>query len=155
MRSILGFVLVVNVLACAASFLSAARAAEPIQTKDQNKWRYVVHNGEWWYWMPDNRWVFWRNNKWNDYNRQTYTLPNSSVGIAGNLAGSGGRAGNTSDIRPFYGHALSSLDRRPVEENNEVGPFYGRALPSEIFGQMRWRRSSRPFYGHAVSSYDY
>ena len=27
---------------------------------------------------------------------------------------------------------LSNLDRRSLEENNEVGPFYGHALPSEF-----------------------
>ena len=154
MRCILRFLLVVNVLACMEFCLSTAQAAEPAQTKNQNQWRYVLHNGEWWYWLPENRWVYWRDNKWNDYNRQTYTSPNSSGGIAANLAVSGNRAVDASDIRPFYGHALSNLDRRPVEADNEVGPFYGHVLPSEIFG-YRSRNSMRPFYGHAVSSYDY
>ena len=39
---------------------------------------------------------------------------------------------STQDNRPFYGHALSDIDRRPLVRNEEVGPFYGHALPSEV-----------------------
>jgi hypothetical protein len=134
--------------------LPMARAVEPVQTKNQNQWRYAFHNSEWWYWLPENRWVYWRDNKWNDYNRQTYTAPNSSICIPSNLAGSGRRTADTTDIRPFYGHALSNLDRSGVQADNEVGPFYGHVLPGELFG-YRSSNSIRPFYGHAVSSYDY
>ena len=113
-----------------------------------------MHNGEWWYWLPAGRWVYWRDNRWNDYDPKTFTGPVSSGVVATSRAGSsqGSQAAANSDIRPFYGHAQSSLDRRPLEEDNEVGPFYGHALPSEVFGGWRGRRSIRPFYGHAVSS---
>ena len=114
----------------------------------------MLHNGEWWYWLPENRWVFCRDNAWNNYNPKTCTSRNSSGGIATNFAGSGNSSGDASDVRLFYGHAISNLDRRPVETDNEVGPFYGHVLPSEILGN-RPHNSIRPFYGHAVSSYDY
>lgn len=159
MRSILQCLLIVNILALMELGLSTAQAADKAadksQTQSQNKWRYVFHNGEWWYWLPENRWVYWRNNKWNDYNPRTFISSNSSGFIPAGRAGANyGNQGITdSDVRPFYGHSLSTLDRRPMEENGETGPFYGHTLPSEVFGPWIERRSNRPFYGHAVSSY--
>jgi hypothetical protein len=122
------------------------------QSQGQDQWRYTFHNGEWWYWLPTNRWVYWRDSRWNAYDPKTFTYPNAS-GVVATGSTYGSRAATDSDIRPFYGHALSGLDRRPLETNNEVGPFYGHALPSEVFGGWRARRSIRPFYGHAISSY--
>ena len=136
------------------------QTADQKQTTDQNQgqtqelWRYTFHNGEWWYWLPKARWVYWRDNRWNDYDPKTYILPNSSAVAVIGPNGSAYRspAAANSDTRPFYGHALSDLDRRTLEPNNEVGPFYGHALPNEVFSGWRARRSIRPFYGHAVSS---
>ena len=90
------------------------------------RWRYTLHNGEWWYWLPAGRWVYWRDNRWNDYNPQTFTflLVLRRAGRIGEVKKS---FTSTSDIRPFYGHAHSNLDRRPLIENGEVGPFYGHA----------------------------
>jgi hypothetical protein len=152
MRSVIQFVLMAGVFALTEIGLSSAYAAEQEQPKSQNQWRYVMHNGEWWYWMPDNRWVYWRDNKWNNYNSQTY-LANKARLIYGADSGSRNvnQARSDSDIRPFYGHAQSNLDRRPLE-SEEVGPFYGHTLPNEVFGYRRARSSIRPFYGHAVSS---
>ncbi len=31
------------------------------------QWRYRWHNGQWWYWMPSNRWVFWNGYSWLPY----------------------------------------------------------------------------------------
>ena len=79
-------------------------------------------------------------------------IPPALLRPVGRDRADGSQAAADSDIRPFYGHAISNLDRRTLEANNEVGPFYGHALPSEVFGGWRDRRSIRPFYGHAVSS---
>jgi hypothetical protein len=166
MRFIARSVVVASFLAVRALGLSAVQAAEQKQAADQkqtttqkpgqgqDQWRYTFHNGEWWYWLPASRWVYWRDNRWNDYNPKTFVFLNSSGVLATNQTGSnyGSRTANDSDIRPFYGHAQSDLDRRPLEANNEVGPFYGHALPNEVFGGWRARRSVRPFYGHAASS---
>ena len=126
------------------------------QDQRQEQWRYTFHNGEWWYWLPTSRWVYWRDTRWNAYDARTYTYPaGNGVIVAGRDGGIyRSSVANTQDNRPFYGHALSDLDRRSLETNNEVGPFYGHALPNEVFGGWRARRSNRPFYGHAVSSGD-
>ena len=174
MRLMIGSMVFVSVLAAATLSGSSAKAADKTPAKDkavaqqqsaqvpvkdkvtaqqQETWRYTYHNGEWWYWLPSNRWVYWRNSQWNDYDPRTFTYAGVLTGDS-RVATSGARAAADPENRPFYGHALSGLDRRPLEANNEAGPFYGHALPSEFFGSWRSRRANRPFYGHAVSSYD-
>jgi len=37
-----------------------------------NQWRYKFHNGTWWYWLPENRWVYWNNGSWANYDAATY-----------------------------------------------------------------------------------
>jgi hypothetical protein len=39
--------------------------------RDDNQWRYRFYNGVWWYWLPENRWVYWSNGAWLDYNPVT------------------------------------------------------------------------------------
>jgi len=164
MRSVTRFVVVASFLAFAELGLSVVPAAEQGQAADQkqttdqkqgqDQWRYTLYNGEWWYWLPADRWVYWRDGRWNAYDSGTFTSPTSDGVLAAGRNGSakGSRAANGAEIRPFYGHSVSDLDRRPLEPNNETGPFYGRALPSDILGGWRARRSIRPFYGRAVSS---
>jgi hypothetical protein len=173
MRSLVWFV-VAGLLATALLGSSAARAAneqqsdkqrqvaeqkqKPVekqgQTQDQR--RYTFHNGEWWYWLPADRWVYWRDNRWNNYDAKTYIPPGSPGMIAPSQTGSAyaSRSAGQADIGPFYGHTTGQLDRRPLEANNEIGPFYGHALPSEVFGPWRACRAIRPFYGHATLSDD-
>ncbi len=156
MRSLTSFIMAASLFAVLANAPSAVQAAdpqqpavqtqishheEPVQEKAQQAqepWRYTFHNGEWWYWLPTNQWVFWRDNRWNDYNPQTYVYPQSGVApcYAGQTAFVGygmssGSAGD-SDNRPFYGHALSSIDRRTLESSSETGPFYGHTLPGAV-----------------------
>jgi hypothetical protein len=150
-----------GLLAVAQAGLPAVHGAEQKakqndQKQDDQQWRFTFHNGEWWYWLPENRWVYWRNNRWNDYDPQTFAYRHvPSVVPAGRVeAGYSGETVRNDDIRPFYGHSDSQLDRRPLEQNGEVGPFYGRALPNEVFGPWRSRHANRPFYGHAISEGD-
>jgi hypothetical protein len=159
------FAVVVVFLAFVGLGVSAVQAAEQKQTLDQkqttdqkqgqnqDQWRYTFHNGEWWYWLPEGRWVYWRNSQWNAYDPKNYASPNSSRIIVTGRNGSsyGNQAANDADIRPFYGHSESNLDRRSQKDTSEIGPFYGHALPSDVFSGWRARRASRPFYGHAVA----
>jgi hypothetical protein len=39
------------------------------------KWRYKWHNGQWWYWSPDERWMIWDKNSWSIYDPATYQPP--------------------------------------------------------------------------------
>jgi hypothetical protein len=174
MKSTTRFLVAAILIVVAGVLVSAAQAAEKKQpavkgqvakqaTSSQQKvapgsdrWRYTFHNGEWWYWLPEARWVFWRDNRWNHYDPKTYVAPilqyaDFAAGIQGGWTG-GNRVLNDSDVYPFYGRTTGQLDRRTLQPNEEVGPFYGHALPNEVFGPWRWGQSSRPAYGHALSS---
>jgi hypothetical protein len=35
-------------------------------------WRYRFYNGQWWYWMPANYWMYYSGNAWVPYNAVTY-----------------------------------------------------------------------------------
>lgn len=156
MRYVVLLSLVLGVVVIALPGVSTAQAADQRTIQVQDHWRYTFHNGEWWYWLPTKKWVYWRENRWNEFDPKTYVSPGWSGVRATGLAGAtyGGRADYNSDIRPYYGRAESTLDRRRLEPNNEVGPFYGHALPSEVFGGGVGRRAIRPFYGRAESSDD-
>jgi hypothetical protein len=43
-------------------------AAGQSASQSNNDWRYVWHNGEWWYWTAQNRWMIFRNGNWVDFN---------------------------------------------------------------------------------------
>jgi len=39
---------------------------------NEDRSRFVLHNGEWWYWMPDNYWMFYRDNNWSRYDADNF-----------------------------------------------------------------------------------
>ena len=53
-------------------------AAKEKQDRRQEQWRFAFHKGEWWYWLPENRWVYWRDNRWNDYDPRTHAADRPS-----------------------------------------------------------------------------
>jgi hypothetical protein len=60
--------------------LPSAAALAPSNTPNNNvpnelKWRYKWHNGQWWYWSPDERWMIWDKNSWTVYDPATYQAP--------------------------------------------------------------------------------
>ena len=136
-----------------AGFVSlTAFGASPQAAKgsSQEQWRYVFFNGDWWYWLPESRWVYWRNGQWNDFVPPTASADRGSAPIRR----VGPPATQSDEIRPFYGHAESSIDYGPSRAE-EIGPFYGHALPADVFGWRGSRPRNRPYYGHADSSYMY
>jgi len=36
-------------------------------------WRYKYHNGEWWYYTPQNNWMYHRDNNWSAYDQGSYS----------------------------------------------------------------------------------
>ncbi len=135
------------ILVCLLGLGAAGLASPPPSTKadDNNQWRFKYHSGHWWYWLPENRWVYWRNGQWNDL-----TPPATASSDQGATASTrrrksrtlSGAESDSVDIAPFYGRAESSIDRGP-SRNEEIGPFYGHALPRDVFGSglmPRFRR---------------
>lgn len=47
-----------------------ARADANLALAEQRRdarWRFAHHNNEWWYYSPDNRWMYHRNGQWNEF----------------------------------------------------------------------------------------
>lgn len=44
----------------------------------EDDWRYRRYQGRWWYWTPDNQWVFYENNRWNRLYAPPQGQPNPS-----------------------------------------------------------------------------
>lgn len=56
-----------------------APKAEPIVVQ-REEWRYKQHNGTWWYWMPENYWMVYRNNAWTRFETApAVTVPTPAV----------------------------------------------------------------------------
>src|SRR5262249_2761530 len=56
---------------------NAARANATIS--DADRWRYVYHNNQWWYYTPQNNWMTYSNNSWSSYDPNTYVAPSTVV----------------------------------------------------------------------------
>jgi hypothetical protein len=50
---------------------------------EADRWRYRWHNGEWWYYTPENRWMYYRDNNWSDYDANTWAPRRYSAGYRG------------------------------------------------------------------------
>jgi hypothetical protein len=40
-----------------------------------DRWRYRWHNGAWWYWTPENRWIYSRGSQWFNYDPAVVAVP--------------------------------------------------------------------------------
>lgn len=59
----------------AAGSVDSANASPefaPTQRRQGDSWRYVFHNGRWWYWTPANRWFVWRDGRWHRWGDGSY-----------------------------------------------------------------------------------
>jgi hypothetical protein len=54
---------------------NANAAVATNQSGDQ--WRYRWHNGIWWYWTPENRWVYRNGNEWTNYEPAVTAVPDA------------------------------------------------------------------------------
>ena len=53
---------------------NATGAANP----SGDQWRYRLHNGTWWYWTPENRWIYRNGNDWVNYEPTPAVAPGPS-----------------------------------------------------------------------------
>ncbi len=57
------------------------------------RWRFRFDNGRWWYWSPENRWSYYDNGNWSEYQGPAYTAnyaPETSGGTTDCAAPAGG-----------------------------------------------------------------
>ena len=55
-----------------------ARAGANLQAADQGRearWRFQRHSGEWWYYSPQNNWMYHRGGDWQPFAAESYSLP--------------------------------------------------------------------------------
>ena len=84
-------------------------------------WRRIQHNGDWWYYSPENTWMVYRSNTWIPYSPDTFT-PNPQYAGSANDAqqmvfiDSGGRAIACQGGRIVFldGTALRSVPRAQI-----------------------------------------
>lgn len=48
------------------------RSSPSLATHRPDHWRYRRHNNEWWYWSPRDRWLYYREGRWNVYYPRRY-----------------------------------------------------------------------------------
>jgi len=54
-------------LAGPSAGIPANAAGAALVNPSGDQWRYRWHNGHWWYWTPENRWVYRNGNQWTSY----------------------------------------------------------------------------------------
>jgi hypothetical protein len=60
------------------------RSAFERSGRGRDSWRYRYDNGAWWYWLPNNRWMYYDNGAWQDYavdNSTTYDNSTATVAV--------------------------------------------------------------------------
>jgi hypothetical protein len=73
MKRILWVIVAFMPLAMAAATLQAADSTKAKAGTSTTDWRYVWHEGRWWYWMPSNRWMVWTDSRWAPFATQSQT----------------------------------------------------------------------------------
>lgn len=118
-----------------------ANRAESKLPANSNAWRYVRHGGQWWYWLPEKRWIYWQGDRWNNYVEATAAVndasPSPQAGRPVRLA-----IGDRDEVQPYYEHAQSRPYGGPSRQE-EIGPYYGNALPRDVFGTWFGPRRKR------------
>jgi hypothetical protein len=80
-----------------------------------NQWRYRWHNNNWWYWTPENRWIYRNGNAWVNYEPAVAAVPavvNANQPAVGYTPGP---YGYTTGYRGYYG---------PAYQGGYYGPAY-------------------------------
>jgi hypothetical protein len=70
-----------------------ARVGARLQAGDElrdARWRFAQHNGEWWYYSPENHWMYHRDGQWNEFAEDSF-VPNTGAGQFGGEYASGYR----------------------------------------------------------------
>jgi hypothetical protein len=80
-----------------------ARAGANLQARDLDRnarWRFQQHHGDWWYYSPQNAWMYHRDGQWNQFSEDTFT-PNPQ--FAGEYATGyrGVDAGQQAGVDPY------------------------------------------------------
>jgi hypothetical protein len=108
-----------------------------------NHWRFVLNNGEWWYWMPGDYWMYYRDNQWLRFDTNTYQPSNYRTGYRG-TSDTGGSGIYYDDSRQQYRRAYTP-DRRALRspDNNSAGTRLGNAIENTVRGAIDGEPNAR------------
>jgi hypothetical protein len=102
-----------------------------------NDWRFSYYNGEWWYWLPNNSWVFYRDNRWNPYQADEYRpFSRYTTGYRGTLNNNTNAAFYTDEYGRRYRRDYSP-DRRTIRDPDapRLGERVGNAIRGAVSGE--------------------
>jgi hypothetical protein len=83
------------------------------------QWRYRWHNGTWWYWTADNRWIYSIGNQWFHYEPAVVAVPDAAY-----------------SSQPVYGYYQSGANvyyPGPYRYSTGYGSYYGPAYQSGYY----------------------
>lgn len=96
-----------------------ANLSEAEQRRDA-RWRFARHNNEWWYYGPENRWMYHRNGQWNQFAEDQFQPP----------------------AQPEHRHAMGY---RGVDSASQVDPQMQANQSPQFAQQLRTDRWGRQF----------
>ncbi len=114
-------------------------------------WRYKQHNGQWWYWLPSNRWVVWTDGRWMDPPTESIAgedIPNNQyLGAPQYIAPRASVVDRLRQPRPKSWYYTEGVYDGPSYYYDEFYSPYGGARPYDYYPVPR-PYSRRPYsYG--------
>ncbi|HMO85358.1 MAG TPA: hypothetical protein PKC18_10610, partial [Lacipirellulaceae bacterium] len=107
----------------AAAAAGAQGAATAGADADRNaRWRFKQHNGEWWYWTPQNQWMYHRGGQWQNYDANNFTGPRNFQQPGRTWGQYGGNVGP--QYYGQYGRPRANPHARYGYRNYSHGPGY-------------------------------
>ncbi|HWB14333.1 MAG TPA: hypothetical protein VG826_34220 [Pirellulales bacterium] len=110
-------------------FYPSALFAEPApkpRGEPRNAWRYVLYNGRWWYWTPDDQWAVFNGQKWVTFSPESI---GSSLADRTREAGEGRRGED-----PRFSNSLEANTRSILDSTRPQLPL--GASPTNAGGAL-------------------
>jgi|GEM_PF-6907883 len=98
-------------------------------TQSDNQWRFKYYNGRWWYWMPDETWVYWQDGRWLHYDPSSFTPAATQPQLAASTparGNSGYRTFSRGRGNTYYGNSSNRPVFVPMLGYPGISPYVGR-----------------------------
>jgi len=107
-----------------------ARAGASLSAADQGRdarWRFSRQNGEWWYYTPENNWMYHRDGQWNEFAEDTFQPLNQNQQFA-------------------QGQQQFSAGYRGVEQQGQFDQGFQQQVRTDRWGRQYICENGRPVY---------
>jgi hypothetical protein len=127
-------------------------AAATIDRGPQARWRFTRQHGEWWYYTPDNQWMYHRGGQWHAYQQQQPVGPVHDPQMAQQVHPAPQGPQHTTGYRGAEAQAHAAVNQpQPAQQQQPVpagAPVYnqgaGYAAPQTAYRQSGRRYSYAP-----------